>query len=164
MAFQDVPCEKRWAISGRQHTTILIRCHSDRQYCPPPSAISDGLFAGHFSSARFTGALNRHDDGNRYELRGGAGRVNRRLEFGDNQFDADRLPVSLQSTNSRSNDISWNASAKLIHSFSETHKFTVGAEIEGVRRIDHTVTFLNGAPQLAAFGSELDISTRRQAL
>jgi len=132
---------------------------------PPPYAISDGLFTGHFSSARFTGTLNRHyDDDTRYELRGGAGRVNRRLEFGDNQFDANRLQVRLQSTDNRSNDISWNASAKLIHSFSETHKFIGGAEIEGVQRVDRAVTLLNGVPQLAAFGSELDISTRRQAL
>ncbi len=132
---------------------------------PAPYVTAADLFGGPFSSARFTSTLNKHfDDDTRYELRGGAGRDNRHLEFDNKQFDASGSPVKTQLTDDRSNDVSWVASAKLIHSFSETHKLTTGAEIENVRRIDHAITLLNGVPQLVEFGSELDISSRRHAV
>lgn len=131
----------------------------------PPYASSDGHFAGYFSVARFTAALTRRlDADSTYEMRAGAGRVERHLNFGDRQFDANHRPGTVQATDNHSHDLSWNASAKLTHSFSETNKFIAGAEVEAVRRVDSSVVLLNGAAQLADFGSALNLSTRRQAL
>ncbi|MBI3715455.1 MAG: TonB-dependent receptor [Betaproteobacteria bacterium] len=53
---------------------------------------------------------------------------------------------------------------KLNRSFSETNKFVAGGEVEHVGRIDQSVVLLNRVRQLADFGSELNLSTRRYAL
>ena len=131
----------------------------------PPYATSRGRFGVYFSNARFAATLSKQlTDNTKYELRGGAGRVQRHLAFGDTQFDASGITNLVQTTDTESRDVSWNASAKVVHQFSETHKLTSGLEIEAVQRIDHTRVLLNGLPQLAEFGSELDLSTRRRAL
>lgn len=131
----------------------------------PPYATSRGRFGVYTSNARFTATLSKQlTDKTKVELRSGAGRVQRHLAFGDNLFDALGISNLAQTTDTRSRDVSWNASAKVIHQFSDTHKFTSGLEIEAVQRIDHTRVLLNGLPQLAEFGSELDLSTRRRAL
>lgn len=131
---------------------------------PPPFATNHGLFDAHFSTLRFTSSLTRRiDEDSRFELRGGGGRVSRRRYNSDIQFDANRAQVLTQTTASDSNDVSWNLSGKLIRNLFDTHKLVGGAEMEGVRRVDNSLTLLNGAPQLSDFASELDLSTRRIA-
>ena len=131
----------------------------------PPYSTSRGRFNSYLSNARFAATLSKNlTDKTKYELRAGAGRVQRRRASGDNQFDSLGLNSLVQTTDAELSDVSWNASAKVVHQFSDTHKFTSGLEIEAVRRADSTQVLLNGDQQLAGFGSELDISTRRRAL
>ena len=131
---------------------------------PPPFATDDGRLDVHFANVRVTSSLTKRiDENSRFELRVGAGKVSRRRDYSDNQLDANRAHVLTQTTANDSNDVSWNFSGKLIRNLFDTHKLVGGAETEGVKRIDHTVTLLNGVPQLTDFGSELDISTRRIA-
>ncbi len=131
----------------------------------PPYATSRGQYSVYFSNARFTATLSKQlTDNTKVDLRCGAGQAQRRIVFGDNQFDALGTTNLVQTTNSESRDVSWNASAKVVHQFSDTHKFTSGMEVEAVQRVDHRRVLLNGLPQLAEFGSELDLSTRRRAL
>ncbi len=131
----------------------------------PPYATSRGRFNSYLSNARFAATLSKNlADKTKYELRAGAGRVQRRRASGDNQFDSLGVNSLVQTTDAELSDVSWNASAKVVHQFSDTHKFTSGLEIEAVQRADSTRVLLNGVQQLAGFGSELDISTRRRAL
>ncbi|MEO8385012.1 MAG: TonB-dependent receptor [Betaproteobacteria bacterium] len=131
----------------------------------PPYATSRGRFNSHFSTARFAATLSKKlTDKTKYELRTGVGRVQRRRASGDYQSDIFGMNSLVQTTDSESQDISWNASAKVVHQFSDTHKFTAGLEIEAVKRADQTLALLNGVKQLAEFGSALDVSTRRRAL
>ena len=131
----------------------------------PPYAQRRGRFSIYASNARFAGTLSKQlTDNTKYELRFGSGRVQRHLAFDANQFDTLGIANLLQTTDTESRDVSWNAAAKVIHQFSDTHKFTSGMEMEAVQRIDHTRVLLNGIQQLTEFGSELDISTRRRAL
>lgn len=132
---------------------------------PAPFATSEGKFSGRFGVARFTSKLTKNiDQDTRIELSGGAGKVMRRIEFGDDQANASGIRVLTQSTNTENRDLSWNVSGKLTRTVADTHKLVGGAEMEDVRRIDNSVTLLNGVPQLADFGSELDLSTRRTAI
>ena len=131
----------------------------------PPYATRRGQFGIYFSNARIAATLSKQlTDNTKVELRGGTGRAQRHLAFDDNQFDTLGITNLVQTTDTESRDVSWNASAKVIHQFSDTHKFTSGLEIEAVQRADHTRVLLNGVQQLAEFGSELDLSTRRRAL
>ena len=132
---------------------------------PAPFATSEGKFSGRFGVARFTSKLTKNiDQDTRVEFSAGAGKVTRRIEFGDDQANASGVQVLGQTTNTENRDLSWNVSGKLTRTFADTHKLVGGTEMEGVRRIDNSVTLLNGVRQLADFGSELDLSTRRAAV
>ena len=132
---------------------------------PPSFATRDGHFGTIVSNVRFTSTLTKRiDEDTRFELRGGAGRVTRRRDSNDKQFDADRVRVLTQSVAAESSDVSWNLSGKITRNLFDKHKLVGGAEIESVKRVDRTVTLLNDVPQLTDFSSELDISTRRIAL
>lgn len=158
--FSLQPFALRGRISDMSHDSLQQLVGA----VPPPYATSEGYFLGNFNSARFTSALIRRiDEATSYELRAGSGLSRRHLESADRQYDTVQQSLLTQINDSRSRDLSWNAAAKLIHNFSETNKLLGGVEIERVRRVDHTTVLLNGVPQLAEFGSELDVSTMRRA-
>ncbi len=141
---------------------------SDRLLQPvganPPYASGSPVTAVKFNNARLIATVSRHlDDATRIEIRSGGGRVKRHLDTSELQFDNTGASVLTQTMHTESQDTSGNLSIKLIHTFSDTGKFTGGAEVEQVRRVDHTRVVLNGTPQLADFGTELDVSTLRRA-
>ena len=131
----------------------------------PPYATSVGFYKVNADVARVATTLNKRiDETTMLELRAGTGRVRRDISTADNTLDANRLRVLSQTSENQSGDVSWNASAKLIRSSSETSKFVAGTEIESVKRVDQIRLLSNGLPRLAQFGSEFNISTLRRAL
>jgi iron complex outermembrane receptor protein len=131
---------------------------------PAPYARDEGSFAGKFEIARLNTTVGRRlDDATRLEWRAGSGLVRRQLDSADNEFDTAGVRFQRQTYNTHSRDFSWSSSVKLIHTASETARLVAGLELEGVKRRDDTTVLLNGAPQVAEFGGELDVSTRRRA-
>jgi len=130
----------------------------------PPYDTSRGQLKTKFDSARFMTMLNRRFDAlTTWELRGGAGRFTVDVDGRTEQFDASGNRTLLQTTVNDITDRSWNVAGKIARRWGETHGFSTGLEQEEVRREENPLTIVNGVPQLAGFGSQFDVSTRRRA-
>ena len=130
----------------------------------PPYATSASDFDGRFNVGRIGGMLTKRiNQDTRYELRGGVGRFSSNTDLVINQYSASGVRNLLQTTDSEATDRSWTTAGKLSHNLTDTVQMVGGFELEGVKRTENAVTLLNGALQLADFGSELNVSTRRTA-
>jgi outer membrane receptor for ferrienterochelin and colicins len=109
--------------------------------------------------------LNRRiDDATRYEIRGSAGLVTPKNQSVTNQFNASGVRTLVQTNDSDTRDESWNLTGKITRSWGDAkHSLVGGIELENVRRNETSTTLLNGVRQLADFGAESNVSTRRTA-
>jgi iron complex outermembrane receptor protein len=130
----------------------------------PPYDTSLARLESRFDSARFMTMLNRRFDPlTTWELRGGAGRFTVDVDGRTEQFAADGRRTLLQTVENDITDRSWNAAGKIVRRWGETHSFSTGLEQEEARREERPLTIVNGVPQLAGFGSDFEVSTRRRA-
>ncbi|MBL8521291.1 MAG: TonB-dependent receptor [Betaproteobacteria bacterium] len=133
---------------------------------PIPYATSSSEGDGQVSVVRFMSNLNRRiDQDTRYELRLSGGNFQLKNASVQSQFSANGTRTLLQTTANDTTDRSVSAAAKLSRNWGDAqHVLVAGAEIEAVKRQDSSILFLNGVRQLADFGEEVDVSTRRHAL
>lgn len=126
-------------------------------------SVSDSDFK--FRIARFMSMLNKRiDESTTAEVRIGGGGFRSQRKSIQNQFDGAGLINLTQFSEGRTRDASWNLSGKINRRWGEGHNFATGFEWEQSKREDSSITVLNGVPQLADFGEELDVQTRRRAL
>jgi iron complex outermembrane receptor protein len=127
-----------------------------------PYETSHGRLKTTFESARFMTMLNRRlDPETTYELRGGAGRFTVDVDGRTEQFDRAGNRALLQTTVNDISDRSWNVAGKLARRWGETHTVSTGLEREQSTRGEKPLTIVNGVPQLAGFGAETDVTTKR---
>jgi iron complex outermembrane receptor protein len=130
-----------------------------------PYATSEFNNKGDFWVTRFNTQLNKRlNEKARYELRASGGQFKLDSASTLRQFDGSGAQNLIQQSSNDITDRSWNLAGKLTHSLDGTHSLVVGGELEGVKRKESPVTLQNGVPQLAEFGSTLNVSTLRQAL
>jgi iron complex outermembrane receptor protein len=132
---------------------------------PTPYASTSGETEGKVRVMRLMSMLNKRIDENmRCELRGSVGQLSSENNSIANQFNAAGARSLVQTTDGDAKDRSWNIVGKLSRSWGDgKHAFVTGAELEGVKRSENSTTLLNGVRQLADFGSELNVSTKRSA-
>ncbi len=132
---------------------------------PSPYATRAGSFVGRFDVARINLNLNqRFDAETRYEIRGGVGRFWSNTDSVSEQFASNGAHNLLQTSRGDVRDRSWSVNGKIIRSFANAaHSVTAGWELENQIRNETSVTLLNGVQQLAALGSEFDVTTQRIA-
>lgn len=132
-----------------------------------PYAVSRYTFVGNFDFARLNLNLNKRlTEATRYELRGGFGGFQSDTDLRIHQFDGVGGLLREQSTVGSVRDRGGSFSAKLVHNLGREpmHALTGGAEYEGLKRRENSVTLLNGQPQATDLGAVFDISTRRFAI
>jgi iron complex outermembrane receptor protein len=132
---------------------------------PIPYVHSTSHNESQVSVARFMSNLNKRiDQDTRYELRASGGRFKLDASALQSQFDAGGARSLLQTSTAASTDRSWNLVAKVSRNWGDAqHVLVAGAELENVQRADRSVIVLNGVRQLADFGDEIEVRTRRQA-
>jgi outer membrane receptor for ferrienterochelin and colicins len=133
---------------------------------PAPYATSNSASETSVRVFRLMSMLNRRiDDAMRYELRASAGVVTPKNNSQSNQFNAAGVRTLVQTNETDARDRSWNLAGKVTRSWGDgKHSLVGGAEYEDIQRTEESTTLLNGVRQLADFGSELSVSTRRTAL
>ncbi len=133
---------------------------------PAPYATSNSNSSNDINVTRFMTMLNKTiDPQTRVELRGGAGRFKSSSKNNIDEFSTAGALVLNQNTNTQALDSSWNIVGKITRNLGagSEHKLVSGVEFENTKRDEQGTTILNGALQLADFGSELNVSTRRTA-
>ena len=115
---------------------------------------------------RLVSALNKRlDPSTRIEVRAGLGQLHTESNSRIRELLANGSQALLQTTDGDAKDKSWNTVGKLLYNWGNgKHNLVTGWELEGVNRTDNSTTLLNGVPQLADFGNEINVSTRRKAL
>ncbi len=133
---------------------------------PAPYATSRSNADSEFNVARLmTTLMKRLDPNTRMELRGTVGQLKSDGNSTLREMAANGSAVLTQSTDSHSKDQSWNAVGKLMYSWGNgKHSLVGGWEYENIKRSDNATTILNGAPLLADFGNQIDVSTKRKVL
>ena len=133
---------------------------------PAPYATSRSEFDSTFNVARFmTNLTKRLDTATRMELRGGLGQFKSDSSSSMRERAANGSQVLIQTTDSHTKDQSWNVVGKIMYNWGEgKHNLVGGWEYESIKRADNATTLFNGAPLLADFGSQIDVSTTRRAL
>lgn len=123
---------------------------------------NNGDFA--FNMARFMTSLNKRlNETTTYEIRGGGGQFNSQRNSLTEQFSSAGARTLNQYTEGDATDRSFNIAGKLSVRWGEGHSFATGAEWEQAKRVENSLTVLNGVQQLREFGEDLDVKTKRQA-
>jgi outer membrane receptor for ferrienterochelin and colicins len=123
---------------------------------------NNGDFA--FNTARFMTSLSKRlNETTTYELRGGGGQFNSQRNSLTEQFAANGTRTLTQYSEGDAKDRSFNVAGKLAVRWGEGHNFATGAEWEQSKRVENSLTVLNGVPQLREFNEDLDVKTKRQA-
>jgi iron complex outermembrane receptor protein len=130
---------------------------------PPAYATKLGAYDSDFALARLnTNLIKRLTGQTRMELRASAGKFG--LDIQSRNSQAGGANTLTQNTDTNTSEKSWNASAKFIYDVDGKHTVTSGAEFEQTRRVENSITLLNGTPVLSDFGSDLSVRTKRSAL
>lgn len=117
-----------------------------------------------FNVARFMTMLNKRlDESTTYELRGSGGQFSAQRNSLNDQFNTAGVRTLTQYSEGESKDRSFNIAGKINRRWGEGHNFATGFEWEQAKRTDNSITVLNGVRQLADFGEDLDVKTKRQA-
>ncbi len=146
------------------------RSHSERKQIggtePTPYASTAAAADTQVRVFRVMSMLNKRFDENlRYELRLSLGQLATATNNASNQFNGAGARTLLQTVDADAKDRSWNLAGKISRGWGDgKHAFVTGAELEGIKRNENNVTLLNGNRQLADFGTELNVATRRTAL
>ena len=133
---------------------------------PAPYATSNSNSSNDVNVTRFMTMLNKTiDEQTRFELRGGAGRFKSASKNNVGEFSTAGALVLNQNTNTQAVDTSWTIVGKITRNLGagSEHKLVSGVEFENTKRDEQATTILNGAIQLADFGSQVNVSTRRTA-
>jgi iron complex outermembrane receptor protein len=131
---------------------------------PLPYATRDSVSETDFTLGRVNAQwMTRLSEQARLELRAGGGRFALDVLSATNQFDPAGTRTLVQTTSGDITDTRWNTSAKLTYDLDGKHTITAGAELEGSRRKENTLTLINGVQSLADF-SDLNVTTRRSAV
>ncbi len=132
---------------------------------PAPYATSNSNGEAKVNIFRFVSMLNKRlDPSTRIELRGGLGQLHTENNSRIRELFANGSQALIQTTNGDSKDKSWNLVGKVLYNWGDgKHNLVGGWELEGVNRTDNSTTLLNGVQQLADFGGEINVSTRRTA-
>lgn len=126
------------------------------------TSVNNSDFA--FNVARFMTMLNKRlNETTTYELRGGGGQFSSQRNSLTEQFNTAGLRTLTQLAEGDAKDRSFNIAGKIARRWGEGHNFSTGFEWEQAKRTDNSITVLNGVRQLADFGEELDVKTKRQA-
>ncbi len=152
-------------VSHRNHSITEGRLDQFAGAQPAQYATSRNRTDLNFDVMRFMSMLNKRiDQDTRYELRASGGQFSSDSFSALNQFSSSGARTLLQTTGTDAKDKSWNIAGKLSHSWGDAkHALVGGWELEGVKRTENSITLLNGVQQLADFGEQLNVATRRTA-
>jgi iron complex outermembrane receptor protein len=132
---------------------------------PIPYSTSASANESQFSMMRFMSNLNKRiDQDTRYELRLSGGRFKLEADSSQSQFAASGTRSLLQIARTDTLDKTISLAGKLSRNWGDAkHVLVAGAEFEDNQRTDRSTLILNGVRQLADFGDEIDVETKRQA-